>query len=109
MNTVDLPDPIAAYFAADRQSADAVARCFIKQGVVTDEGRTHTGAAAIKAWKLATSSAYAYTSEPFAVEQRDGRHLVTSRVTGNFPGSPVELQYAFRLERGLIASLEITA
>jgi hypothetical protein len=30
-------------------------------------------------------------------------------VTGNFPGSPVDLQYHFRLERGLIASLEVTA
>jgi hypothetical protein len=30
-------------------------------------------------------------------------------VAGNFPGSPADLQYRFRLERGLIASLEITA
>ncbi|MDY0747766.1 nuclear transport factor 2 family protein [Paucibacter sp. R3-3] len=109
MDTLELPSPIAAYFAADRQSADAVARCFTTQGVVKDEGRTHTGMAAIKAWKAATSSAYAYTSEPFAAEQKDGGHLVTSLVTGNFPGSPIELHYAFRLERGLIASLEITA
>jgi hypothetical protein len=33
--------------------------------------------------------------------------VVRSRVTGNFPGSPVNLRYRFRLERGLIASLEI--
>jgi hypothetical protein len=31
------------------------------------------------------------------------------RVSGNFPGSPVDLRYRFGLERGLIASLEITA
>ena len=30
-------------------------------------------------------------------------------VAGNCPGSPVDLQYRFQLERGLIASLEITA
>ena len=74
-----------------------------------DEGRTYTGLDAIKAWKAAASAAYTYTSEPFALEQKEGSHVVTSRVTGNFPGSPVDLRYRFRLERGLIASLEITA
>jgi len=29
-------------------------------------------------------------------------------VTGNFPGSPVDLRYSFALEQGKIASLEIT-
>jgi len=42
------------------------------------------------------------------VEQKDGRYIVTSRLTGNFPGSPVDLRFAFRLERGKIAFLEIT-
>ena len=29
-------------------------------------------------------------------------------LTGNFPGSPVDLRFFFRLERSTIASLEIT-
>ena len=74
-----------------------------------DEGRTHAGLDAIKAWKAAASAAYTYTSEPYALEQREGSSIVTSRVTGNFPGSPVDLRYRFRLERDLIASLEITS
>ena len=109
MTTLILPDPIAAYFAADQHSADAIARCFTTQAVVKDEGHTYTGLEAIKAWKAAASAAYTYTSEPFALEQKEGSCIVTSRVTGNFPGSPVDLRYRFRLERGLIASLEITA
>jgi hypothetical protein len=32
---------------------------------------------------------------------------VTSLLTGNFPGSPVVLRFAFQLERGKIASLVI--
>jgi hypothetical protein len=75
--------------------------------VVEDEGQTHAGPAAIKAWKTAASAKYSYTSEPFAVEQKDGRYIVTSRLTGNFPGSPVNLRLSFHLERGKIASLEI--
>lgn len=42
-----------------------------------------------------------------AAEDKDGKTIVTSRVTGNFPGSPVELRYLFGLEGNKIASLEI--
>jgi hypothetical protein len=107
MTHLNLPEPIAAYFDADTRDAEAVARCFTKQAVVKDEGQTYTGVAAIKAWKSAASAKYTYTSEPFAVDQKDGGYVVTSRLTGNFPGSPVNLRFAFRVERGKIASLEI--
>lgn len=109
MNPLNLPEPIAAYFAADLQSADAVARCFTSQAVVKDEGRTHTGGEAIRAWKVAAAAKYRYTAEPFALEQKNQRHIVSSHLVGDFPGSPVDLRYHFRLERGLIAALEITA
>src|SRR6266849_870982 len=107
MSELNLPEPIAAYFQADRHGGGDVARCFTKDAVVKDEGHAHSGLAAIKAWKTAASARYSYTSEPFAVEQKDGRYIVTSRLTGNFPGSPVDLRYAFGLERGKIAFLEI--
>jgi len=38
-----------------------------------------------------------------------GVHVVYSHTAGTFPGSPIDLKLSFRLERGLIASLEITA
>jgi len=75
---------------------------------VKDEGRTHSGPEAITAWKAAASAKYSYVALPFAVERCAGRFIVTVRLTGNFPGSPVDLRYAFRLGRGRIASLEIT-
>lgn len=109
MTHLSLPEPIAAYFAADKQkNAEALVRCFTPHAVVTDEGLTHSGIDAIKAWKAAASAKYTYTTEPFALVQSDGRQVVTGRVEGNFPGSPVDLRYHFRLERGLIALLEIT-
>jgi hypothetical protein len=108
MAHLNLPEPIAAYFDADKRDAEAIVRCFTQQAVVKDEGKTHSGAAAIKAWKTAASARYSYTSEPLAVEQQDVRYIVTTRVTGNFPGSPVDLRFVFRLERGKIAFLEIT-
>ena len=107
MSELNLPEPIAAYFEADERDGESVARCFTRQAVVKDEGVTHVGPAAIKAWKTEASAKYSYISEPFAVEQKEGRYIVTSRLTGNFPGSLVDLRFVFRLERGKIAHLEI--
>ncbi len=104
---VTLPEPIAAYFAADKRDSEAIARCFTQDAVVKDEGHTYTGVMAIRQWKAESSTKYTYTSEPFAVDRRDGMVIVTSRLTGNFPGSPVDLRFFFRLERGKVASLEI--
>ena len=108
MSELNLPEPIAAYFEADKHDGGAVARCFTNQAVVKDEGQTHCGPEAIKAWKDAASAKYAYTSAPFAMEHKDGQCIVTRRLTGNFPGSPLDLRFIFRLERGRIALLEIT-
>ena len=103
----NLPKPIAAYFAADRGDGEAVSQCFTDNAVVKDEGHTHPGRAAIKAWKTDASAKYQYTCEPLACEEKDGRTVVTSHLVGNFPGSPVDLRFFFKLEGDKIASLEI--
>lgn len=105
--SIYLPGPIAAYFTADRQDAEALVRCFTDTAVVKDEGHTYTGLDAIKQWKSEASAKYAYTCEPKAFEEHGGVSVVTSRLTGNFPGSPVDLRFHFRLEGNRIASLEI--
>ena len=105
--TLNLPRPIAAYFAADKGDSEAVADCFTNNAAVKDEGHTYQGRAAIKQWKADASTRYQYTSEPFACEQQDGKFVVTSRLTGNFPGSPVNLRFVFELQGSKIASLEI--
>ena len=105
--TESLPKPIAAYFAADKGDSETLSLLFTENAVVKDEGHTHKGRAAIKQWKTEASKKYQYTSEPFACEQKDGQTVVTSRLTGNFPGSPVDLRFFFTLEGDKIASLEI--
>ena len=104
---LDLPKPIAAYFTVDKGNSEAVAQCFTENAVVKDEGHTYVGRAAIKQWKADGSTKYQYTSEPFAQEQKDGKFVVTSRLTGNFPGSPVNLRFFFELAVDEIRSLEI--
>jgi hypothetical protein len=42
-----------------------------------------------------------------AVTARDGKTVVTTKLTGDFPGSPIALGFVFMLEGGKIAALEI--
>ena len=65
------------------------------------------GLAAIEEWKAETKKKYQHTIEPLASVQKDGKTVVTARVAGNFPGSPVDLQFVFSVEAGKIVSLEI--
>ena len=105
--SLSLPKPIAAYFAADSGDGEVVSQCFTENAIVKDEGHTHKGRAAIKEWKTNASAKYQYTSEPFACEENDGMITITSHLVGNFPGSPVDLQFIFKLEGDKIVSLEI--
>jgi hypothetical protein len=105
---VDLPAPIALYIAAEnRGDAEALAQCFGENAVVRDENQTIEGLAAIKEWKAETQKKYQHTVEPLASVQKEGKTIVTNRLTGNFPGSPIELEFVFTLEGDKIASLEI--
>ena len=106
--SVELPKPIAAYIAAENaHDTEALGQCFADDAVVRDEGRTFEGLTAIKEWKTETKKKYQHTVEPLASVHKDGNTIVTGRVAGNFPGSPTDLQFVFRLEAGKIASLEI--
>ena len=108
-SSLTLPDPIAAYFVADTQGPDQVAQCFTPKAVVNDIDETFTGRDAIRAWKQAADAKYTCRAEPFALELNEGVHAVKAHVAGNFKGSPLDMTFCFRLERGLIANMEITA
>jgi len=103
-----LPEPIAAYFAAEnRDDAEALVRCFVDHAVVKDEGRTIEGLTAIKQWHVEAKKKYHHTVQPIDAVERDGKTVVIGKVSGNFPNSPVTLDYIFGLEGEKIASLEI--
>jgi hypothetical protein len=106
--SVDLPTPIAIYIAAEnRGDTDALAQCFGEHAAVRDEGQTIEGLAAIEQWMAETKRKYQHTIEPLALFEKDDKTVVTNRLTGKFPGSPIELRFIFRLESDRIVSLEI--
>jgi ketosteroid isomerase-like protein len=106
--SVAMPAPLAAYFAAkNRHDVDAMLAAFAETAVVEDEGQKRHGHAAIRAWIEETTRKYRDTVEITGVAEADGRTVVTGLVSGDFPGSPVELRFAFGLEGGRIARLKI--
>ena len=105
---IDVPEPVAAFLAAEEaKDADALSHCFTEDGTVHDEGRDYRGRDSIRQWKREVDAKYRYVLQTVNAQTHGGKVTVRARLTGEFPGSPLELDYIFRLSNGKIASLEI--
>lgn len=102
-----LPAPVAGYFEHQTTRPAAVAQSFADDALVVDERQEHRGRAAIEAWTAAANSQYKPTTELLAAEFDGPLTTVRAKVTGSFPGSPIELRFHFTLADGLITRLEI--
>ncbi|SUB00349.1 SnoaL-like domain [Pannonibacter phragmitetus] len=107
---MEMPGIVKAFFDADsRNDAEALSNAFAADAVVQDEGAHHKGRTAIRSWWSAAKAASQFVAEPFEAKSGDGKAFVRAKVSGDFPGSPLTLSYAFTLWDGEIAALEITA
>jgi uncharacterized protein (TIGR02246 family) len=105
----DTPPVIDRFLQAEQDGDfDAFAACFLPEGVVLDEGRTHIGRAAIAAWRQAAADGPAFTAEVTA-KQRLGRdaYRVVQHVEGDFPGAIADLDFNFAIKDTHIAALMI--
>ncbi|MDX2702308.1 nuclear transport factor 2 family protein [Streptomyces sp. PA03-6a] len=109
--TTGLPEVITRYLAAHRVRDTATAlSAFTGDAVVTDEGATRHGTAAIREWLETAATEYTYTTELTGAERADAHHYVAvQHLEGNFPGGTVDLRYRFALRDGLVERLEIGA
>ena len=106
--TLDIPEPVAAYLAAEEtKDADALPAAFTEDGTVRDEGQDYLGRDAIRQWKQAADEKYRYVLQMVNAQTHGNEVTVRARLTGEFPGSPVELDHIFKLSNDKIASLEI--
>jgi ketosteroid isomerase-like protein len=105
---LDLPEPVAKYLAAEQaKDAAALSRCFTENGTVHDEGQDYRSRDSIRLWKHAADAKYRYVLQTVNVQTFGDVVTVRARLTGEFPGSPVELDHIFKLSGDKIASLEI--
>src|SRR2546430_11992327 len=102
----ELP-PSIAVAAAETHDVEAMLAPFADDAGVKDEGEEMRGRAAIRTWLEATIRKYRYTVTVLDAKESGGKTIVTGRVAGDFPGSPVELEHVFTLAHGKITRLEI--
>jgi hypothetical protein len=103
-----LPRAIATYLGAEKsRDGGVLADCFTVDAHVHDESHDYHGLDAIRSWKREAQAKYNYTVEPLDATTVGNTVTVNARLTGDFPGSPIELDYVFTLENGKIASLAI--
>lgn len=105
----EMPVTLTRYFAAQNaHDVEAMLTAFAPGAEVRDEGKTYVGRGAIREWKLATSAKYRITARPLHMKREGDALATTVEVSGNFPGSPVNLTYDFLLDGSeLIRRLEI--
>ena len=102
--------PVVSRFlkAEEDRDFDAYAACFLPDGVVLDEGKTHIGRSEIAGWLQAAADGPDFTSAVSARESlgRDA-YKVVHHLEGDFPGGVAELDFLFALRDDQIAALMI--
>jgi ketosteroid isomerase-like protein len=99
---------ITSYFeASNANDIAALVVCFSTDASVSDENQTHRGTAEIKAWAEDNRRKFQFKTEPLRASARADGAVVTAKLSGNFPGSPVDLDFTFNLENNKIKSLDI--
>ena len=108
LTTAQIPPIIESYFrASNDDDIDALVDCFSPDARVADERETHSGRAGIKAWAIDVRKKYEFKIEVLHAARAEEITTVTAKVFGNFPGSPVNLDFKFTLDGKKIKSLEI--
>ena len=107
-NTTALPEAVTRYFdATNRFDADSAAACFTTEATVRDEGKTHVGTDEIRNWVSHASKEYRPQASVVVAVQKGDVLAVAVSVTGQFPGSPVVLDFEFSLRDEKIAELTV--
>ena len=107
--SIELPPVIAAFFHATntREFSDFLS-LFTLNAHVNDEANDYYGAE-IAAWIDRATADTKPTADVAGITGEGGQFVITAGVSGNFPGSPVQLRYYFTLKDGKIATLLIKA
>jgi ketosteroid isomerase-like protein len=106
---MELPKIITSLVnAQNSHNNSAYADCFTVDAIVFDEGHNHQGREEIKEWIEGATTKYQTTMEPLDYSESDDKGVMTAKVSGTFPGSPIVLTYNFEFTVELIRSLKIT-
>jgi hypothetical protein len=103
-----LDTTIDRYFSAtNARNNQLAAECFDPDASVFDEGQQLTGLESIRSWLQHTQQKYQPEVQVLKAERSYGEVWVKTKVSGQFQGSPVQLNYVFALQDGKISRLMI--
>ena len=108
--SIKLPEPIEKYIRNSGSGAlDEAAAAFAADATVVDEGEDTTaiGREAIHGWMTDYISKYKTTVDVTDMAEKDGEVVVTTLVSGDFPGNRAEFVYRCTLRDGLISRLVV--
>ncbi len=91
--------------AQENFDSNAYANCFTETAVVFDEGKTHQGRKEIEKWIDKANREYQVTMKPLNYSETE--QILEAEISGNFPGSPIVLNYQFEIIEQQIQSLKI--
>ena len=103
-----LDTAIDRYFSAtNANNNQQAAECFDPDASVFDEGQQLTGLESIQLWLQQSQQKYQPLVQVLTAEHNYGEVWVKAKVSGQFQGSPIQLNYVFALQDGKISRLMI--
>ena len=102
----NMPNVILELLEAQRKfDSEAYSSCFTDTATVFDEGKNYSGRPQIKNWIEKANTEYKIEMD--SLEYSKEESILKARISGQFPGSSVVLNYQFVFSKGLIQSLKI--
>ncbi|WP_293304925.1 nuclear transport factor 2 family protein [Pedobacter sp. UBA5917] len=106
---MELPEVVARFIETQNNlDSKSYVECFTDAAIVHDEGKMHNGKEEIRQWIEHANSEYQSSMKPLNYEESGANGVLTSEVSGTFPGSPIVLQFHLGLKDDLIDSLKVT-
>ena len=88
-------------------NSQGFAALFTGDAEVEDEGKKYKGSLQIKEWNDETIKKYNTSNELVSCEVNEDKIMLVLKVSGTFPGSPVNITFRFKVYEGKIKMLTI--
>lgn len=106
---ITIPALLAEYIKIQNaQDSAAFAELFTADARVHDEGKDYTGKAAIKEWIEDANEKYQTIVEAVACAVKGAETVLTLKMSGTFPGSPLNADFHFEIVDNKISHLYVT-
>lgn len=105
---LQLPKAIETYFqASNTYDSNLLSMCFTEDAILYDEGSAFHGPTAIEAHIVKANNDLLVKHEVINVVMKQEETVVTATISGNFEGSPIDLDFHFTMKDQKIATLNI--